>query len=127
MKFYLRINTALIITILIILGNLGFLASTAETNQSGPMEGITLSSKEVTNGSLLLLQIETRKLNPPVREMQLHFQQHQYPVYPHPVNPANVHCGLIAIPFRTKPGPAELVLTWKNAMGDHSRKYHSGL
>ena len=122
MKFYLRISTALIITALIIFLNLQPSDAAAETNQSGPMEGIALSSTEVINGNLLLVQIETRKLNPPVRDMRLQFQQHQYPVYPHPVNSANFHCGLIAIPFRTKPGPAKLVLTWKNALGDHSRK-----
>ena len=122
MKFYLRISTGYIVTVLIIFLNLQSLAGAAETTQSVPKAGITLSSKEVINGSLLLLQIEVRKLNPPVRELRLQFKQHQYPVYPHPVNPANIHCGLIAIPFRTRPGPAELVLTWKNAMGDHSRK-----
>jgi murein DD-endopeptidase MepM/ murein hydrolase activator NlpD len=122
MKFYLRLSTTFIITALITCLILGSPASAAETNQSDPMAGISLSSREVINGGLLLLQIEIRKLNPPIREMRLQFKQHQYPVYPHPVNPSKIHCGLIAIPFRTPPGPAKLVLTWNNAMGNHSRK-----
>ena len=121
MKFYLKISTGLIITALIVYWNPQPAASAAETNQSGTLAGITLSSKEVTNGSLLLLQIETRKLGPPVSNIRLTFQQREYPVYLHPVDPADNHFGLIAIPFRTAPGPAKLVLSWTNAAGDHSR------
>jgi murein DD-endopeptidase MepM/ murein hydrolase activator NlpD len=95
--------------------------SAAQSNQSDSLSGITLSAKDVTNGSLLLLQIESHKLDPPVRDMRLTFQQHEYPVYPHPVTPAENHFGLVAIPFRTAPGPANLVLAWTNAAGDHSR------
>ena len=95
--------------------------SAAQSNQSDSLSGITLSAKDVTNGSLLLLQIESHKLDPPVIDMRLTFRQHEYPVYPHPVTPAENHFGLVAIPFRTAPGPANLVLTWTNAAGDHSR------
>ncbi len=122
MKFCLKISTGLMVIILMICWNPQPSARAAQTNQSSPLAGITLSSQEVINGSLLLLQIEIRKLNPPVTEMRLQFQQHQYPLYPHPANPANLYCGLIAIPFRTQPGPAELVLAWKNATGDHAKK-----
>jgi len=121
MKFYLKISTGLIITALIVYWNPQPAASAAETNQSGTLAGITLSSKEITNGSLLLLQIETRKLGPPVSNIRLTFQKREYPVYLHPVDPADNHFGLIAIPFRTAPGPAKLVLSWTNAAGDHSR------
>ena len=95
--------------------------SAAQSNQSDSLSGITLSSSDVTNGSLLLLQIESHKLDPPVRDMRLAFQQRNYPVYPHPVAPVDNHFGLIPIPFRTAPGPATLVLTWTNAAGDYRR------
>src|SRR5210317_769724 len=83
MKFYLKISTGLIITALIVYWNPQPAASAAETNQSGTLAGITLSSKEITNGSLLLLQIETRKLGPPVSNIRLTFQKREYPVYLH--------------------------------------------
>jgi murein DD-endopeptidase MepM/ murein hydrolase activator NlpD len=95
--------------------------SAAQPNTSNPLSGITLSAREVTNGSLLLLQIESHKLDPPVRDMRLTFQQRHYPLYPHPVAPTDNHFGLIPIPFRTAPGPATLVLSWTNAAGDHRR------
>ena len=117
MNFF-RPGTGLIITALVIFCGLPTPAGSA---QSGSIAGITLSSQEVTNGSLLLLQIDTRKLGPPVRDMRITFQQSVYPVYAHPVTPLDVRFGLIAIPFRTAPGPAKLMLSWTNAAGDHSR------
>jgi len=95
--------------------------SAAQSNHPDPLSGISLSAKDVTNGSLLLLQIESRKLGPPVRDMRLAFQQRDYPVYPHPADPADKHFGLIPIPFRTAPGLATLELSWANAAGDHRR------
>ena len=95
--------------------------SAAQSNQSDSLSGITLSAKDVTNGSLLLLQIESHKLDPPVRDMRLAFQQRHYPVYPHPVASTDSHFGLIAIPFHTGPGLAKLVLSWTNAAGNHRR------
>ena len=117
MNFF-RTGTGLIITALVIFCGLPTPAGSA---QSGSIAGISLSSQEVTNGSLLLLQIDTRKLGPPVRDMRITFQQSVYPVYAHPVTPLDVRFGLIAIPFRTAPGPAKLMLSWTNAAGDHSR------
>ena len=117
MNFF-RTGPGLIITALVIFCGLPTPAGSA---QSGSIAGITLSSREVTNGSLLLLQIDTRKLGPPVRDMRITFQQSVYPVYAHPVTPLDFRFGLIAIPFRTAPGPAKLMLSWTNAAGDHSR------
>jgi hypothetical protein len=117
MNFF-RTGTGLIITALVIFCGL---PTPAGSTQSGSIAGITLSSREVTNGSLLLLQIDTRKLGPPVRDMRITFQQSVYPVYAHPVIPLDFRFGLIAIPFRTAPGPAKLMLSWTNAAGDYSR------
>jgi hypothetical protein len=117
MNFF-RPGKGLIITALVIFCGLPTPAGSA---QSGSIAAITLSSQEVTNGSLLLVQIDTRKLGPPVRDMRITFRQSVYPVYAHPVTPLDFRFGLIAIPFRTAPGPAKLMLSWTNAAGDHSR------
>ena len=112
----------LVKTALVLFCGLPTPAMSAQTDAHGSIAGITLSSQEVTNGSLLLLQIENRKLGPAAGNLRITFQQREYPVYPHPVSPADKHFGLIAIPFRTAPGPAKLVLSWTNATGDHGRK-----
>ncbi len=122
MKFFLKTGTGLVITAVVLFCGLPMPAVSAQTDESGPITGITLSSQEAVNGSLLLLQIETDKLSPPVRDMRLTFQQREYPVYPHPGKPAGNYFGLIPIPFRAAPGPTALVLAWANAAGEHRRK-----
>jgi murein DD-endopeptidase MepM/ murein hydrolase activator NlpD len=81
-----------------------------------------LSTPEVTNGNPLLLQIDTRSLDPPISALKINFQKRDYPVYRHPVNPSDFRFGLIAIPYRQTPGPARLTLTWTNAAGQHLHK-----
>jgi murein DD-endopeptidase MepM/ murein hydrolase activator NlpD len=121
MKFFQRTCMGLVITALLFSCGPPKPISAAQSNQSDSLSGITLSARDVTNGSLLLLQIESRKLDPPVRDIRLTFQQRDYSVYPHPIAPTDNHFGLIPIPFRTAPGPATLVLSWTNTTGDHRR------
>jgi len=119
MKSFFKPSAVSVVAALVILCGL---PNPANSAQPGPsIAGITLSSQEVTNGGLLLLQIDTRKLGPPVRDMRIKFQKSIYPVYAHPVTPADILFGLIAIPFRTAPGPAQLELSWTNTTGDHNR------
>ena len=80
---------------------------------------IILSSPRVDNGSPLLVQIDTRHLQPPVNAVGIEFEKREYPVFRHPVNPSVYRFSLIAIPYRHKPGTAELTLNWTNAAGDH--------
>jgi len=92
---------------------------------TGPAElssAIILSAREVTNGNTLVMQIDTRPLSPPITAMNIKFQEREFPVYQHPVNPAVYRFGLIAVPYRQTPGPANLTLKWTNAAGDHFRK-----
>ena len=121
MKFSLETSTALVLTALIIFCGLTTLARSAQSDTSGSTGGITLASQEVTNGSLLLVQVDTRKLGPPVDNLRIIFQNNDYAVYPHPFSATDNHFGLIPIPFRTVPGPAKLVLSWANSRGDHRR------
>lgn len=122
MKFFIKIGTGFVFTALVLFCVLPALSGASQTVGSGPLRGVALSSQEVTNGSLLLLQIETRKLGQSASDIHITYQQRVYAVYPHPVTPEDNHFGLIPIPFRTAPGPAELVLAWTDAAGDHSRK-----
>ena len=80
---------------------------------------ITLSSREVENGSPLLVQIDTRHLQPPISAVKIEFKERVYPVFRHPVNSTEYRFSLIAIPYRQVPGPAELTLNWTNAAGNH--------
>ena len=97
-------------------------ASAADTRYSDQIPKVVLSSTEVTNGSSLLVQIDTKNVNPPISNMQLAFRKSIFPVFPHPINSTNNHFGLVSIPFRSKPGAAELELKWTTPAGQFSRK-----
>ena len=97
-------------------------ASAADTRYSDQIPKVVLSSTEVTNGSSLLVQIDTTNINPPISNMQLAFRKSIFPVFPHPINSTNNHFGLVSIPYRSKPGAAELELKWTTPAGQFSRK-----
>lgn len=98
------------------------LCPAAETDSSAPFAGIVLSTREVPNGNLLLLEIETRALQPPITDMRLTFQKSSYPMFAHPARSANHYFGLIGIPFQAAPGPATLVLHWSDTRGARKKE-----
>ena len=98
---------------------LGGQTARAGTDLLDLSSAIALSSREVENGSPLLLQIDTRHLQPPISAVKVEFEKREYPVYGHRVNPSMFRYSLIAIPYHHKPGTAELTLNWTNAAGDH--------
>lgn len=96
-------------------------ARAADTDLAGQSSGILLSTPTVTNGNLLLVQIDTRKLGAPITAAGLVFQDRKFSVYPHPVSPVHYRFGLIGIPYRQEPGPAKLILKWTNDTGEHAQ------
>ena len=90
-----------------------------DTNPAVQSSAVRLSARKVTNGSPLLVQIDTRRLNPPIEDMTLIFQERELPVFRHPASPKHLRYGLVGIPYRREPGPAVLTIKWINAGGEH--------
>ena len=120
MKLNLKKGLGLIASMLIIFG--GQLAAAADANPSVHPSAVVLSTPKVTNGNPLLVQIDTRRLNPPIEAMTLIFQERELPVFRHPANPQHLRYGLIGIPYRREPGAAVLTLKWTNTGGEHVKK-----
>jgi murein DD-endopeptidase MepM/ murein hydrolase activator NlpD len=97
----------------------GQLAAAADSKPAAQSSTVRLSAPKVTNGNPLLVQIDTRRLNPPIEAMTLIFQDDELPVFRHPANPKHLRYGLIGIPYRRQPGPAVLTIKWTNAVGEH--------
>jgi murein DD-endopeptidase MepM/ murein hydrolase activator NlpD len=103
----------------------GLPAAPARASDAGLLDlssAITLSSRKVENGSPLLVQIDTRHLQPPISAVTIEFKERAYPLYSHPANSTEYRFSLIAIPYRQAAGPAELTLSWTNAAGNHSHR-----
>ncbi len=122
MKSPLKKTIGLAVTASILWSGLFAPVGAADADLPGQTSGVLLSSQKVANGNPLLLQIDIRKLNPPISAMGMLFQGHEFPMYQHPTNPAVYRFGLIAIPYRIGPGPATLTLKWTDATGAHTRK-----
>jgi murein DD-endopeptidase MepM/ murein hydrolase activator NlpD len=121
MKLTLKKTIGLVVTVSFLLSTQLALAGVADTNLVGQTSGILLSTPKVKNGNPLLVQIDTRKLSPPITEMGLIFQDREFSVYRHPVNPAHYRFGLIGIPYRQTLGPAKLTFKWTNDTGEHAQ------
>jgi murein DD-endopeptidase MepM/ murein hydrolase activator NlpD len=116
-----KIAIAAAVTASILLGGLFAPVGAADKKRFSKTYGLMLSTRKINNGHTLLLQIDTRKIKAPDTAFKLRFQGRKLPVYRHPLNPVHYRFGLIAIPFRSKPGPAKLTLQWTNAAGNHNR------
>jgi murein DD-endopeptidase MepM/ murein hydrolase activator NlpD len=121
MKLTLKKSIGLVVTASVVFGALIAPAGAADTSPAGQTAGIALSTPTVTNGNLLLVQIDTRKLGAPITAAGLVFQDRKFAVYPHPVSPVHHRFGLIGIPYRQEPGPAKLILKWTNDTGEHAQ------
>jgi murein DD-endopeptidase MepM/ murein hydrolase activator NlpD len=86
-------------------------------DRTGPFPGISLSSSKVTNGGILLLEIDTRKLDPSISDLRASFQGSEQPIFPHPIPSDFQYFALISIPYQATAGPAELKLRWSDAKG----------
>ena len=119
MKLNIKNRLGLVIAVSMLLGGQPASIGAAGAGSFDLSSAFTLSTNEVINGNPLLVQIDTRHLEPPISAMKMEFQKHEYPVFHHPIKPPIYRFGLIAIPFRQEPGSAELTLNWTNAAGDH--------
>ena len=121
MKLTIKNTIGLVVTVLLLWGPQLAPAGAADTRLAGQTSGILLSTPTVTNGNLLLVQIDIRKLGGPITAVGLIFQDRKFAVYPHPVSPLHYRFGLIGIPYRQEPGPAKLTLKWSNDTGEYAQ------
>lgn len=84
------------------------------------VNGIRLSEVQIVNGGVLLVEIDTTQWRRPTRNIVIKSADLTFPVYVHPLKTAGTHFSLIPIPFRTKPGKANLIIQWVDARGKQS-------
>jgi hypothetical protein len=92
----------------------------AAQKQTDQYPKVFLSSQDVANGGILLLQIDTGMELPPT-DMHIEFSRHSYRIYRHPAGTDSLYFTLIGIPYRTTPGLQKLNLHYSDATGAESR------
>jgi murein DD-endopeptidase MepM/ murein hydrolase activator NlpD len=86
---------------------------------SGSAAAVRLSSANIANGQVTVLEINLRDLDPAATDLKARFGQNTIALFQHPVKPAGIYCGLIGIPLSTVPQKAFIELEWMDSRGRH--------
>jgi len=106
------LRSSCIIPILLLVGTI-VIAS------SGSVAAVSLSSTDIANGQVTVLEINLRDLDPAATDLKARFGQNTIALFQHPVKPAGVYCGLVGIPLSTVPQKAFIELEWMDSRGRH--------
>jgi murein DD-endopeptidase MepM/ murein hydrolase activator NlpD len=97
-------------------------AASAGEEANSLVEAVSLSSPDVANGQVTVLEIDLRDLDPSVSDLKARFGQNAIALFQHPVKPAGIYCGLIGIPLSALPEKAFVELEWTDFHGRRTAK-----
>lgn len=80
----------------------------------------TLSSADVANGHVTVLEMDLRQLDPTAANPKARFRQNTIALFQHPLRPSGIYCGLIGIPLSATPKDAAIQLEWTDSRGHQS-------
>ena len=89
---------------------------------SGPAAAVSLSSANVANGQVTVLEINLRDLDPAATDLKATFKQNSIALFQHPIKPAGIYCGLVGVPIGTAPQKAAIELQWTDPRGRHKAR-----
>jgi len=98
------------------------MACTIVLASSGSDAAVKLSSANVANGQVTVLEINLRDLDPAATDLKARFRQNTIALFQHPVKPAGIYCGLVGIPLSTVPQKAVIELEWVDSRGRHTAR-----
>jgi murein DD-endopeptidase MepM/ murein hydrolase activator NlpD len=98
------------------------LACTIVVASSGSAAAVSLSSANVPNGQVTVLEVNLRDLDPAATDLKARFGQSTIALFQHPVKPAGIYCGLVGIPISTPPQKAVIELEWTDSRGPHKAR-----
>ena len=89
---------------------------------SGPAAAVSLSSANVANGHVTVLEINLQELDPAATDLNATFGQNTIALFQHPIKPAGIYCGLVGIPISTAPQKTAIELQWTDSRGRHKAR-----
>ena len=98
------------------------MACTIVLASSGSDAAVSLSSANVANGQVTVLEINLRDLDPAATDLKASFGQNAIALFQHPLKPAGIYCGLVGIPLSTVPQKAVIELEWVDSRGRHTAR-----
>ena len=89
---------------------------------SGSARAVRLSSTNIANGQVTVLEVNLQDLDPAASDLQASFGQNTIALFQHPIKPAGIYCGLVGIPISTAPQKAAIELRWTDSRGRHKAR-----
>jgi murein DD-endopeptidase MepM/ murein hydrolase activator NlpD len=89
---------------------------------SGSAAAVSLSSADVANGQVTVLEINLHDLDPAATDLKARFGQNTIALFQHPVKPAGIYCGLVAVSISTAPQKGAIELEWTDSRGRHKAR-----
>ena len=89
---------------------------------SGSAAAVSLSSANVANGQVTVLEINLHDLDPAATDLKATFGQNTIALFQHPVKAAGIYCGLVGVPISTAPQRGAIELEWTDSRGRHKAR-----
>ncbi len=100
----------------------GCAAASSQTKIDSMQAVARLSSSEVANGQVTVLEVDLRPKEPAATDLKATFEQNRIALFQHPIKPAGVYCGLVGIPIGKKPHKTAIELEWMDPAGRQYRE-----
>jgi murein DD-endopeptidase MepM/ murein hydrolase activator NlpD len=110
-----NIIASLLTPLAIILATSPHALATAEKEYNDISQVATLSSADIANGQVTVLEINLRKLGPAAANPKVRFRQNAIALFQHPLKPPGIYCGLIGIPLSATPENTVIKLEWTDS------------
>jgi murein DD-endopeptidase MepM/ murein hydrolase activator NlpD len=98
------------------------MACTIVMASSGSAAAVSLSSANVANGQVTVLEINLHDLDPAATDLKAIFGQNTIALFQHPIKPAGIYCGLVGVPISTPPQKGVIELEWTDSRGRHKAR-----
>jgi len=106
----------------IIVASAWWAAASAAEEPNPLAAAVSLSSANVANGQVTVIEINLGDLDPGASDLKARFGQNEIVLFQHPVKPAGIYCGLIGISLSAGPEKTDVELQWTNLRGRQATK-----
>jgi murein DD-endopeptidase MepM/ murein hydrolase activator NlpD len=101
----------------IVIASSRYAAASADKEPGNLSAVASLSSTQVANGQVTVLEINLSDLDPAATDLKASFGQNEIALFQHPLKPSGIYCGLIGIPLSAAPGKTVIKLKWTDSRG----------
>ena len=101
--------------------------ASAQNEPNNISQAVSLSSTDVANGQVALLEINLNELGPAATDLKATFRKQSIALIQHPIKSRGIYAGLVGIPLSATPEKAVIMLEWTDAGGRRAASVPLGI